>query len=881
MSTLLCVLISSTASFAQNNVTVLENGLRVLVVEDSRFPLVSVRLYVHAGGAYEASDKAGISHLLEHMVFRGTKKRPDGSLAKEIEEVGGDFNAYTSADETVYYTDLPSKEWRRGIDVVADMALNPVIDAKVLEEEKKVVYAEMGQRREAPNMRLYEDTIALALEGTSYMHGVLGTEESVASVSVDDINNYMDSLYNPQNMLLVVVGDVQRAEVIEEAKKHFAHRQNKAEVNFPSALELPLFNETKLVVEESTSNKVLMNISFPVPSSYDMQSRVFDILQIVLGGLDTSVLIEKFERQDKLVNSISTYNISYNRVGLFTISVDLEVDKVEAFWKEFTSFLSQLSTKDFTQVQLDTAKFLFENTFQRRKSTISSYASLVGNSEFASPGEFSVENYLYSINQVSMPSLEEAIKKWLKPSNMVIAVLAPKEAIADNKMPPFLEIVQENTKQDSGMLDIVADAVYYKSYIPKNAKILEESEDRIVIEYAKGSKVILLPDSTMPFFVAELKLVGGNNLLSPKEQGLSSALASMTAIATEQRSREELSEYLSARAISVSASNSRESFSITLDSPSQFEKEAFAVFDEVLTSPAFREKDWENVHNLLVVNAKQAEEEPGTVLFGELFPSLYTDKNAYGYSSRGKASVIEDFKLEQVKKLWDRQKDQSWIFTIAGDFRLDKTMEFIQKLPVKDKAIVPLKAPKMQAKKQRTFTLPEKNHEYIMQVFPTVPYQSKDTAALRVLDGLLGDMSGILFKEIRDKKALAYSVAPIDFTTASTGFLAFYVNTALENGDKIIPAFEEVIEDLQENLVSQKEIDAVVLSMEVAFIKAKQSLGARVSNAANNMYLGRSLDYEEDFFKKARMVTPKDVQAVVKKYLKEKNAYIIKVTSDK
>ncbi len=872
--------LSVTPSFAQNNVTVLENGLRVLVVEDDRFPLVTVQLFVYAGGMTETPDKAGISHLLEHMVFRGTTKRADGRSTKEIEEVGGNFNAYTSSDRTVYYADLPAKEWRRGIDVIADMALNATIEPNILEEEKKVVFAEMGQRREDPYVRLYENTLAKAFEGTSYAHWVLGTEKTVGAITSKDMHDYMDKLYTPQNMILVVVGDIKKDEVIAEAKKHFAGSKNTEQLKAPSIISLPLFTETKVSITPSTSNKVLMNISFPIPSSRDLQNNTFKVLQIVLGGLDTSILKQKFERDTKLVNTISSHNDDFYGVGLFSIAVDVEVDKVDAFWTEFIKFLAGLSTKDFTQAQLDTAKFLYENSFQRKKGTLSGYASLLGNNEFTTPGELSIQNFLYSIKQVTMKNLEDVLKAWITPSNMVVAVLAPEKAIAAKQLPNFVSVVQENWKNADNSMNIIADTVNYKSLLPKGAKILEESEKRIVIEYAKGSKVILLPDKTMPFLRAGLTLVGGDSLLSPKEQGLSSALAAMSAVATESMNRDELSAYTAQRAISISAVNSRETFTMTLDAPTQFEKEAFKLFGETIHKPVFAAKDWENIHNLLVVNALEREEEPDDLIFSELLPTLYTTKNAYGYVSNGKASTIEKFTLEQVQKLWEKQKNQGWIFTIAGDFRMDKALQFVQTLALNTKPITPLSAPTMQSSKEKTFVLPKKNHEYIMQIFPTVPYEDKDAVALSVLDSLLGDMSGILFQEVREKRSLAYYAGPIDFSSSKTGFLSFYVNTGLENNGKILPVFKEIIDDLNKHPLPQANIDSAVVSMELKYARAQQKLSTRVSAATTNMYLGRSLDYQEEFFKKARQVSPQDIQRVTEKYLKPEKAYLLKVTSN-
>ncbi len=873
-------LLTNTASYAENNVTVLKNGLRVLVKEDSRFPLASVRLYVHAGGAYESEDKAGMSHLLEHMVFRGTSKRPDGSVAKEMKAIGGNFNAYTSADETVYYTNVPSSEWKKGLDIVGDMAFNALLDPKILEEEKEVVYAEMGQRREDPHMKIYEDSIALALDNTPYRFGVLGTKETVASVSVEDLKKYINTYYNPQNMLLVVVGDVKKQEVIEEAERYFSSMENKEIQLFPSSVELPLFNETKLEIAKNPNSNVLLNLSFPTPSIYDESSNSLDILALLLGGLDTSLLKKKFERDEKIVNSIAAYNIGYNRVSLFTISVDLEKENLERFMLEIIPLLANLSADDFTQKQLDTAKFLYETSFERRKSTVEGYARLLGDSEFASPGEFSIENYLYSIEQINNSNIQKAIDMYIKPSNMAINLLLPEEMITENKIPNFLEAVEANWVEDNSMSNIIADAVYYKSILPENVKIIEESEDRLVLEYAKGSQLILLFDETMPFFSAELKFLGGNSLLLKENEGLSSMLDSMLTEATEKLDREAFSAYLSEKAIGISASATRESFNLNLDAPTKFEKEAFNQLSEVINHPAFAEKDWANVKESLKADARQRAENPASLLFSEIYPSIFSDDNVYGYKLLVSEDKIESFTLNEVKELWQVQMQKPWILTVAGDFDLINVLEFAKQLPLNNDEIQLAKAPNWQENKKKTFVLEDKNHAYIMQLFPTVPYTHEDSAALAVLNNVLGDMSGLLFMEVREKRGLAYQAAPINLASPKAGALAFYVNTALENEDKILPVFEIIIKDLQNDPLPKDVIDAAKLSIKTDYIAKKQSLAARVSEAATNRFLGRDLDYDAKFIDEVQKITAEDVQKVAQKYLLPQESYIIKVTSN-
>ncbi len=870
-----------TEAFAENNVTRLENGLRVLVMEDSRFPLVSVRLYVEAGGAYEEAEKAGLSHLLEHMVFRGTEKRPDGSLAKEIESVGGDFNAYTSADETVYYCNLPSSEWKRGVDVVADMALNPVLDPEILEEEKKVVYAEMGQRRESPQMRLYENTVSLALENTPYMHGVLGTKETVADITVEDIQEHMRKYYNPQNMLLVVVGDVKKDEVVAEAKKYFT-KNNQTSSVFPSALEVPILQEARFSIDSAPIEKVMINLAFTTPSLLSAQSKDLDVLALMLGGLDTSVLRKKFEYDEKLVNTIYSYNISYNRASLFIISVDVDVDKVKTFWEKFIQELADLSIDDFNINQLDTTKNLYEISFQRRKSTIENYAAFLGDLEFETPGEFAQENYLHAINQININSIENALKKWINPYTVAVSVLAPDSAIKENKLPDFMAIL---TKDWIEKLDKEAEKekitplLNATQLLDNSVKILENTEKRIVLEYASGSKVILLPDNTMPFLVAELRFNGGNRLLKTNEQGLSSALSSILPEATTTMSAEKFSEYLSQRAISISASVSRENFILVLDSPTKYEDEAFAQFKEVLTNPAFNEKDWERQRANILAGLRDSQKRADSVIFTELYPTIFKN-SPYGYKTSGTLENVEKFTLKDIKNLWEKQKNESWILTVAGDFNDKIVLEFANSLPLNKRSFKALPKPTLTEEQQKTIVMPEANHDYIIQMFPTVPYSHEDATTLNVLFGALGDMSGILFTEIRDKQALAYSVAPIGMFAPSVGTLGFYVNTAPANREKILPAFNEVIKDLKENSITQERLDAVKKSIQNDYIKSQQALLARASEAGTNAYLNRSLDYQQDFINKSLAVTLDDIQRVAKKYLIPENAYILQVLSD-
>ncbi|HCO11724.1 MAG TPA: peptidase M16, partial [Desulfonauticus sp.] len=152
---------------------VLPNGLKVLVQEDNRFPLVSVRLFVRTGSAYEDPKQAGISHLLEHMVFKGTEKRKTGEIAEAIESKGGYLNAATSFDYTVYVMDMPAKHWELALEVLEDMIFHSRFDEQELEKEKNVVLAELERGEDNPGQKLFKTIQAKLFQGSPYARPII------------------------------------------------------------------------------------------------------------------------------------------------------------------------------------------------------------------------------------------------------------------------------------------------------------------------------------------------------------------------------------------------------------------------------------------------------------------------------------------------------------------------------------------------------------------------------------------------------------------------------------------------------------------------------------------------------------------------------------
>ena len=553
----------------EEQVTKLPNGLSVLILKDTRFPLVSTRLYVHAGSSYETPDQAGISHVLEHMVFKGTDSRPKSAISQEVESAGGYLNAATSYDYTVYITDMPDRHWKLGMDVVRDMAFHPTLDPQELESEKNVIVAELQRGEDDPGSRMFKTLLADTLKGTPYDRPIIGYEKTIRALTTQNLRDYIAKYYQPQNMLLVVVGNVDPAEVLTEAEKMFAPYKNTTPLKevMPYEADRPPLPGSKpaLVVQPGPWNKVYLAAALPVPGSSSYQSATLDVLAYLLGGDRTSLFYKTYKYERQLVDSISVSNVSFERIGAFVVTAELDADKVEPFWTSLTKDFAALDASTFTPEQLERAKLNLEDDLYRSKETLSGLASKIGYFQFFMGGDQGERNAIEALRNVDNSMLKQVLAAWVQPNRLTTVVLPPKDA----KMPDMQAILDKE----------------WKSGAKASAAKTAEAGKTEVIDLGKGRTVVLIPDKTLPYVSANLTYSGGDALLKPSEQGLSALVSNVLTKGTAKRSATEMQAFLADRAAGLAASAGRKTFSVNLTTPARFNKDLFDLLGAVVPAP--------------------------------------------------------------------------------------------------------------------------------------------------------------------------------------------------------------------------------------------------------------------------------------------------------
>ena len=829
----------------------LKNGLTVYIIRDSRFPLVCTRLYVGTGSANETAEQAGISHVLEHMVFKGTEKRPKGQVARDVESLGGYLNAATSFDKTWFITDMPAKHWKTGMDVVKDMAFHPSLDPAELEAEKDVIVSELKGGDDTPTRRLFEDLQVAGLAHTVYGRPIIGFEKTIRAVTADDLRAYIRTWYQPQNMMLLVAGDIDPKAVLAHAEELFGDLKNDTILPEPAPVQLEgAAGGPRVEVTYGPWNKVYLGIALPAPALGDQRSIDLDVLAYALGGDGTSQFYRKYRYEKQLVDSISVGNMSLNRAGLFYMVAQLDADKVEPFWQEFTRDLAALDAGKITPDVIERARFNYEDGMDRASETLDGLTSWKATVQFELGGPQGEANVRHALAAVDSARLRQAQDLWLRPDQVRVRVLAPEKA----KLPDLDAILQHNWP---------APAVERQ----KAAAAAEKVGKREIVDLGQGRTVILQPDRTIPYVSLEILRPGGNALLKPADQGLAQLTAATLTDGCGTRDLDAMERFVAERAASLSASAGVQSFTVSLTGPARFNADYFALLGDLLHKPTFAEKDVRRQVDTLKAALVRRQDNPMSFMGSKINGFLFPGGQPYGFDGLGTAENQDRFGPGDVQAFWKQQNAQPWILSVAGDFDREKVLAFARSLPVPTAPAVDVPQPTWGADKRLPLSLPGRQQAHLLLAFHAVPLDHPDAPALMLLESVLSGQSGLLFNKLRDEQGLGYTVTAFYRSLPEAGFMAFYIGTTPRNLDVARQGFSGIIKDIKTDLLPAELLAKGLNRMEGSYYRGRQSLGARADEAASERLLGQPQDFQKRLLEKAAKVTPEQLREVARKYL--------------
>lgn len=423
-----CALLAKTTATHEYR---LKNGLKLIVKEDHRAPVVISQIWYKVGSSYEPGGITGISHALEHMMFRGTKHLGPGELSRLVASNGGQENAFTSYDYTAYYQKFPADKLPISFKLEADRMRHLLLDKKAFEKELQVVMEERRMRTEDnPQAKTYERFLAAAHMSSPYHHPVIGWMDDIKHMEVGDLRRWYQTWYVPNNAVLVVVGDVKPQQVYQEAVKHFGQIQKHAVPRLKPRREIePLGTREISVAAPATLPWIVMGYNVPAltTAKTPWEPYALEVLSALLSGGRSSRIQKHLVRQQKVASDASAGYALYNRQdGLFTLEgVPAKGKTVAMLRQAMVGELQQLKEAPVEQQELEKIKNKMVADKVYQQDSIDFQATEIGSAEAIGLSWRDASDYVKRVQAVTPQQVQEVAKKYLAEDRLTVAVLKP------------------------------------------------------------------------------------------------------------------------------------------------------------------------------------------------------------------------------------------------------------------------------------------------------------------------------------------------------------------------------------------------------------------------------------------------------------------------
>ncbi|RAP35638.1 peptidase M16 [Legionella quinlivanii] len=409
----------------------LDNGLKVIVKEDHRAPVAVVMVWYNVGSADEPGGITGVSHALEHLMFKGTKKYPIGMFSKTIAGIGGQENAFTNTDYTAYFEKISASQLPIAFELEADRMQNLVLDPNEFSKEIKVIQEERRMRTDDnPQALTFERYLATAHLAAPYHHPVIGWMTDLQQMNVNDARAWYQSFYTPNNATLVVVGDVNPEKVHELAKLYFGQLKKKPSFVRKSQLEPPNLGAKSVAIHAPAKLPMLM-FGYSVPTvktaKTNWEPYALEVIAGILDAGESSRFAKNLVRGSHLASNVDIYYNLYNRyqTQFVLFGIPTQNHTMDELKTALLREIHRLQTEPVNEVELNRIKtqIIAQKTFE--KDSIFGQAMELGLLETIGLGSETAESYTSKIQAITPAQIQEAAQRYLNENTITEARLYP------------------------------------------------------------------------------------------------------------------------------------------------------------------------------------------------------------------------------------------------------------------------------------------------------------------------------------------------------------------------------------------------------------------------------------------------------------------------
>jgi zinc protease len=863
----------------QTTKVVLQNGLTVILRENRAVPLTSITTMVKAGYFDEDDRISGISHVIEHMFFKGTARRPVGEVARETKSLGGYLNAYTYYERTCYYTVVPAENAIKALEIQADALWNASFDSDELKREIEVVLQENNRKLDNPSAVASEKLYEVAFRQHRMRRWRIGTASGLRALTRDDLVAYFKRYYRPSNIVLAIVGPFDRDQMLADVVRLYGETlpgtdgpgiDGKA-VDRDASPREPAQTGLRFASQRGPIEQPRVALGFHTLGVLAPETRALEVLASILADGRSGRLNQYLRDEKSLLTSASVSTNAFTDIGLFEILVETATPLEAQIG--ILAELESIKVSGLTNETVSRAKAQIAQEYLSNLETVDGIGNDLAENEAMGSWKRST-TYLADIQKVTAQQIVDVAKKYLNAENLSAFQYLPQPSpnsltSTDDYQSRILAKVVESTPQRR------------ETELPVNVR-MPELGNTLAVESVKpvekrsiynGPDVYIVEDRRLPLVSFGIFYPGGRLNETEENSGITELMLRSALRGTSQYSSAEIARRLENAGARIQVINDPDYYGYIVEGLSGRIGQALDVLVSILQQPKFDPQEVDREKALQLARIKNLRDDTYAYPV-RLFMQTLFGNHAYSRAGVGSAVAVEKLKSDDVRK-WFETNERKILPTIiiAGDTngtslvapladRLtneDLTQRLLARFPA-----VPTLAGISNREAVESIS---RQQTALVYGFPGATLTTAERFSLLVFQNIVSGLGGRFFDAIREKEGLAYSVVTANSFFAKGGAVYTYAAFSPENEMAVRAALEREIERIRKDGVTPEEVKKAIAYSIGSWEMGMQTHNSMVLEYARTVYSGAGVPSVANYSNQIRMVTPQMVQDAVRKYL--------------
>lgn len=840
--------------------TVLPNGLTVLIREDHSAPVVAIVTWVNAGYFDEPDQDVGISHVLEHMYFKGTPTRGVGEIARETKASGGFLNAHTIYDHTSYETVLPSSGLERGLEIQSDAYINSLIDAGELARELEVIIQEAKRKLDSPAAVALESVYALLHDRHRFRRWRIGEEHALRALTRERVLRFYRNHYRPRNTTLVIVGDVLHDHALDLVRQRYGSLPDETvpRDTGPAEQGVPGFRFRELD-GDITQTQVAFAWRTPGPEHPDTPA--LDVAASILTDGRGSRLYRAI-RDRELATSVHASNYTPRETGVFTIRSEGHPGRAAAAAESIWANVMELRRSGPSPFEVERVKRLFESRWYRRQETMEGQAEFLAEWESLGGWEKSSE-YFSEVMSLDTGAIQAAFARYVGPDNSSLFVYRPRSApVFDQGAADVRERLDKAS--DDSMIAGPSNAP--PPVTPPAAKRRVEFERRVgsvsVFRAPTGLRILVRRKPGSPLVHLGLYLTGGGASEPDEHAGISTLMMRTSIKGTATRSADTIASESEMLGGTIGTSVATDGEGWTFSVPLSRFREATYLLQDVVQHPGFAATALETERAIALSQLAQLRDDmvryPVRLAMEAAFQG-----HPYARSVSGSEDSLRAITRDAVRQ-WHEERvlSSSSVAAAVGDADEEALAQELSDAFVDLNFVSPEfpSAPSWPAQALERIEHRDKNQTALAMGFPGPSRRDPQRYAVAVLSLIASGLGGRFFDELRDKRSLAYTVQGWATERVSAGMFTAYIATGPSQEAEARDALLAEFAKLREVPVRPDELTRARRYAIGSHAIGRQSGATVLAEVIDAWLFGDGLSEIDQFEERISAVTARDIQ---------------------